>query len=297
MLRQLLRREIEPHPDQLRLLVSAIMLGGNVTVAAGKTVGGDFRETPLCTERAQVGCVVAYSTFAMDPPANARFGKSAAPPADNPSTLPGGPGYQIACTDPRPLAGITGPLRLLVPSKPFAPGPIAAGVVVSSDGLPPAAPTTWVEPPDRFDGGCRTINGAHVLRYDPVGPQSRRPLFFPEPTWGTHLLDVNLGLDPLVSFVGQEADRWTHPDVRLERRCVPHGGLRVAVAGRDAGFVSGVAFKVGRRVLARGDAGGLVQSLGSRSLRRAGGTQVRAIAQLRYGAPQQLALRRSLPHC
>src|SRR4051812_35393381 len=99
VLRRLLRTEVETHADQKRRLVSALLLGGNVTVPRDRVVGGDFRSTPLCTKRAQVGCVVAYSTFASDPPANARFGRSNPPPDPkaNPAGFPGGPGYEIAC--------------------------------------------------------------------------------------------------------------------------------------------------------------------------------------------------------
>ncbi len=296
MLRQLLRREIEPNPAQLRRVVSAVLLGGNVTVKAGDVVGGDFRRTPLCTRRAQVGCVVAFSTFAMDPPSNARFGKSATPPAVNPSTLPGGPGFSVACTDPRPLAGTSAPLRLLTPSKPYAPGPIAAGIVITANGTPPSAPTTWVSPADRWEGGCKTINGARVLRYDPLGG-ARRPTFFPEPTWGTHLIDVNLALDPLVSLVAQQADRWAHPEVRLTRRCIGGGRLRVALAGRDAEFVRSAVVKLGSRTAPGAGRGTLPRVLSRGTVRGGRGKALRAVVALGQGQPQQLVLARSLPSC
>ncbi|HEX6388950.1 MAG TPA: DUF3089 domain-containing protein [Solirubrobacteraceae bacterium] len=271
MLRQLLRREIEAHPKQLRRVVAALLIGNNVTVAAGRVIDGDFRHTPLCTRRAQVGCVVAFSSFASDPPSNARFGRSAPPPANNPSTLPGGPGYEIACTDPRPLAGWDGPLRVMTPSEPYAFGPIAAGIALTSLGMAPTAPTTWVVAPDRYEGGCRKLSGAHVLRYDPLPGPSRRPLFFPEPSWGTHLIDVNLALEPMVDLVGQQAARWAHPEIRLTRRCV-RGRLRTAIAGRDREFVQ-------------------------RSAVRRRGTRLRATVTLRYGQPQRLVLERSRPRC
>lgn len=269
MLRQLLRREIEPDPAQLRRIVSAVLLGGNVTVAAGSDVGGDFRHTPLCTKRAQLRCVVAYSTFAEDPPGGARFGRTAAPAADNPTTLPGGPGTEVACTDPRPLAGVEGPLRALVPSEGYAFGLIGIGVLLTYLGPPPSAPTPWVAGPDRFAGSCRWINGAHVLRIEPL-PGSRRPGFFPEPTWGTHLIDMNLGYEPLVSLVGQQARRWTKPDLRLTRRCV-RGKLRTRVTGAEAEHV--------RRV----------------SVRRRG-TRLRAVVELTAG-PERVVLERSRPRC
>lgn len=197
VLRELLRREIEKHRSQRRSLVSALLLGGNVTVAKGRSVGGDFTRTPLCKEEAQLRCVVAYSTFAEDPPQEgARFGVAA-------------PGREVACTDPRRLAGSKSRLRVLTPSEPFAPGPILAGIIVTSGGQPPSAPTTWITPPDRFEGSCKTINGAHVLRLEPTRG-SRRPRWFPEPGWGTHLIDVNATLDPLVQLVARQAHRWTH---------------------------------------------------------------------------------------
>jgi hypothetical protein len=201
MLRELLTKEIEPKPEQHRLLVAAILLGGNVTVAAGSAVGGDFQITPLCTQAGQLGCVVAYSTFAEDPPADSRFGHAPA-------------GMEIACTDPRPLAGMSGPFALLTPAELFAPGLLLVGSLVTAIGKPPevgllpVATTTWVSPPDRYDGACRTINGAHVLRLEPR-PGSRRPMWFPEPGWGTHLVDVNIALDPLVAFVARLAGEWT----------------------------------------------------------------------------------------
>jgi hypothetical protein len=296
MLRQLLRREIEKQPAQRRRIVGAILLGGNVTVAEGRAIGGDFASTPLCTRRAQVGCVVAFSTFAEDPPENSRFGRSASPPADNPSTLPGGPGFTVACTDPRPLAGTTEPLRLVTPSEPFAPGPINIGIAVTAGGTPPSAPTTWVSPADRADGGCRTINGAHVLRLDPL-PGSRRPNPFPEPGWGTHLIDVNIALDPLVSLVAQQADRWVRPQLRLVRRCRDHR-MRVRVIGRDAEFVRSVDFKIGRRLAARDGRPGFERRIGPRRLRAAkGARRLRAVVFLEQGAPQRLVLERNLPRC
>jgi hypothetical protein len=295
MLRQLLRREIEPDPAQRRRLVAAMLLGGNVTVASGRDVGGDFARTPLCTARAQVACVVAYSTYAEDPTPSSRFGRSAAPPADNPSTLPGGRGYDVACTDPRPLAGVTGPFRLLVPSEPFAPGTIAAGIAVTAGGPPPSAPTTWVSPPDRGEGGCRWINDAHVLRLDPL-PGSRRPHWFPEPNWGTHLVDVNLTLDPLVALVSQQAERWTRPDVRLTRRCLG-GRLRVALSGGEVEFVRDADFKLGKRRALRDTAPAFGGLLERRTLRSTRARTLRAVVGLDEGAPARLVLERTLPRC
>ncbi len=295
VLRRLLRQEIEPARGQLRRLVSGLLIGGNVTVPAGRVVGGDFRRTPLCTQPVQVQCVVAFSTFAEDPPPNARFGVSRTPPADNPSGLPGGPGFEVACTDPRPLARIRAPLRGLAPSEPYAPGPIAGGIAITFGGAAPTAGTTWVVPPDRFEGGCRTINGANVLRYDPL-PGSRRPAPFPDPTWGTHLVDVNLALEPLVGLVGQQGARWARPQIRLARRCAG-ARVRVSVGGRERSFVRSVAFRLGGRVVARDASAPFARTLSRRTLRRAGARRVRAVARLRAGQARRLVLERALPDC
>jgi hypothetical protein len=84
---------------------------------------------------------------------------------------------------------MSGPFGLTTLTEPFAPGVILA-VLVATTGPPELAPTTWVESADRYQGTCRRINGANVLRYDPVG-NSRRPNAFQN--MGTHVLDMNLG--------------------------------------------------------------------------------------------------------
>ena len=78
MLRQLLRTEIEPRRRVRRRLVSAVLLGGNVTVRRGSAVGGDFQHVSTCTRPRQTGCVIAYSTF-NEPPPSSRCRR--APPA------------------------------------------------------------------------------------------------------------------------------------------------------------------------------------------------------------------------
>ena len=315
MLRQLLRTEIERDPAQHRLLVSAVLLGGNVTVARGQVRGGDFARTPLCTVRGQVGCVVAFSTFAQDPPDEPRYGK---PDEDGypPFGFPAGEGFEVACTDPSALADTKAPLRLLLPSEPFAPGPIAAGTVVTAGGPPPTADTPWVVPPDRFAGGCRKVNGANVLRYDPL-PGSRRPNPFPDPTWGTHLVDVNLGLDRLVPVVGTQSARYVAGaagggrsgdgrqapgaagsrslGIRLVRRCIGRGRLRVALGG-DLTRVRGVRFALGRRVVKRDRTQPFERVLTRRVLQRRGQVRtLRALVGVRGG--KRIVLRRSLPGC
>ena len=308
MLRQLLRAEIERSAAQRRLLVSAVLLGGNVTVPKGRVVGGDFAQTPLCTRPGEIGCVIAFSTFAQDPPDRPRYGKPDADPMA-PFDFPTGDELEVAGTDPSALAAKHEPLRVLVPSEPFAPGPIASGIVITNGGPPPSADTPWVVPRDRFAGGCRQVNGANVLRYDPL-PGSRRPNPYPDPTWGTHLLDGNLALDRLVGVVGEQSARYRaagggasvgappsarRAPLRLTRRCMGAGRLRLRVVG-DTSRVRGVRFAFGRRVVARDAARPYTRTLARRTLARRGSIRtLRAVVALRGG--RAVVLRRSLPSC
>jgi hypothetical protein len=58
-LTRLIQQEIQPDPAVRRRLVSALLLGGRVTTAAGSDVGGDFASIPACRHAAQTGCAVA----------------------------------------------------------------------------------------------------------------------------------------------------------------------------------------------------------------------------------------------
>lgn len=206
MLRKLIREEIDTNPAVRSKLAGALLLGGNVTVAAGRRTGGDFQNVPLCSRQGQFGCVVAYSTFSTDPLPVSFFGSSL---TDVTSPVIGhrsGLGYQVACTDPAVLSGITRPVGVTVPSEPFAAGPINLGIAVTSGGAPPTAPTTWVQTADRVQGACRMINGVHVYRYSSL-PGSRTLHEFP-PAWGTHLVDGNLGLERLVTIARLQGRAW-----------------------------------------------------------------------------------------
>ena len=78
MLTELIQKEIDNVPAERRLLVSAILLGGDIVVAKGKTVGGSFSHVPACTSTTETGCVVAYSSYKSTPPADG-FGVDAGP--------------------------------------------------------------------------------------------------------------------------------------------------------------------------------------------------------------------------
>jgi Protein of unknown function (DUF3089) len=68
MLIRLLLEKIDPSAKLRAQMVSAILLGGNVTVPVGKVVGGTFTHIPTCGSARQTGCVIAYSSFGSPPP-------------------------------------------------------------------------------------------------------------------------------------------------------------------------------------------------------------------------------------
>ena len=236
MLRELIRTQIDPNPAVRRLVVGAFLFGGNVMVRADQTTGGDFQHIPLCTEPGQDGCVVAYSTWATDPGPDAFNGNSATDTSHLAFGFPSGPAYEVACTDPGVLSGENGPLSITVPTSSFPPGLAAVGLQTTLNGPVPGAPTTWVQA-WQYTGSCRTINGAHVFRYNAVG-SSRQLHEFP-PTWGTHFMDMNLGLQQLVTIAARQTASWLGAGL-LIGRTLEHGrtgtaALSVTVPG--AGIV------------------------------------------------------------
>ena len=119
MLIKLLEAQIDPDPTLRHLMVAAIIAGGNVTVPTGQTVGATFR-IPLCTAfDRRAGCVIAYSSFPSEPPANANFGR----PGQGISLNTGQTattGVQVACVNPADIGGGTADLLTYWPLYPPA---------------------------------------------------------------------------------------------------------------------------------------------------------------------------------
>jgi hypothetical protein len=192
VLRRLVGDEVDPKPKLRRKLVSAILLGGNVTVRKGRDVGGDFKHIRACRSKRQLGCVIAFSTFNAPVPEGALFGRT------------GNPDLQVLCTNPAALGGGTAPITPINPSAPFAPGTaIALGITLLDVDFPRPA-TTWAESPGAYSAHCSTAGGASVLQ---TVARKGAPVFRPSPapTWGLHLTDASLALRNLVDLVGRQA--------------------------------------------------------------------------------------------
>jgi len=199
MLDALVRRVIDKSPAQRKLLVSALLIGGNVRVPDGRDVGGDFQNVPACTASAQTGCVVAYSAFQGDPPNDAYFGRTDTSVASDLGLAPQpAVGQHVLCTNPAALGGGAAPLDTYLPTTG------SFGILGAIAGLPQAS-TPWVSYPGRYVGQCEERDGATWLDVTPAN--DARPLLhaYLGPRWGLHLYDVNIALGNLVRLVGAQA--------------------------------------------------------------------------------------------
>ncbi|MFF0493716.1 DUF3089 domain-containing protein [Nocardia sp. NPDC004068] len=184
MLRTLLRTRIDGTPDQ-RLLVSAILPGANVLVRRGTGIGGDFDAIPACTRTGEIGCVIAYSTFAATPPPKTRFGLAPTEPNTSGTRggFPYGPDYDVLCTDPAALA---------------------TGADTGLHGVLTGRPV------DAYRGHC-TTSAPHVLMIegggDGVPPATALPTI-PDATWGLHLLDIDIAQRDLLDLVSAQTATW-----------------------------------------------------------------------------------------
>ncbi len=199
LLTALIKFEVDGNADARRLLVSAILLGGNVTVPVGKSVGGDFANIPACASATQTGCVVAYSSFDTTPPADAVFGRtgSVLNPFAGISTAP----QQVLCVNPAAPAGGSGVLRPYFPTT-------GLSLLVSGAATTPLAATPFISFPAEYSAHCQSTGGATWLQIDRTGgtsdrrPGVVRPL---NPAWGLHVVDVNIALGNLVDLVRSES--------------------------------------------------------------------------------------------
>jgi len=205
VLTRLIAAEIDGKPVQARL-ISALLLGTNLSVPKGKDVGGAFKSIPLCRTANQMGCALAYASFRSNvpPPANSRFGRVA------------GEGMMAACVNPAALSGgranmhaylsnsaaaatMPAPRQWVTPAKtidtPFVSAPgLLSGECVDRDGFSYLSITVNADPNDpRADD----IAG-DVVRDGKVAAD-----------WGLHLIDANVAMGDLVDLVAKQAKAYT----------------------------------------------------------------------------------------
>jgi hypothetical protein len=198
MLTRLIASEVDPNPSALSHVVSALLIGGNVTVAKGQDVGGDFQNIPACRSTDQTGCVVAYSSFNEPPPPDSFFGRVGVGPS---SGQPVNGNLEVLCVNPASLSGGTGPLKAYYSTAPLS------GVFGRLVEAVPSVPTPWLSTPGQYTAHCESSGGANWLQVDTTNiPGDQRPVVSQVlgPTWGLHLVDVNIALGNLVELVRQQ---------------------------------------------------------------------------------------------
>lgn len=209
MLKQLIQQEIDGKPAASRM-ISAMLLGTNIAVPAGKDVGGDFSQVPLCRRATQTGCVITYVSFrsAAPPPDNSRFGTVA------------GDGMVAACTNPAALGGG----KALSDNYLGTRGAGLASAVQgpwTADGAP--VPTPFVKAPGLLSTECVATGKFHYLAVtvnadaadprtdDIAGDVSVLGKILPD--WGLHLIDMPVAMGNLVSIAASQGKAWAvkHP--------------------------------------------------------------------------------------
>ena len=240
MLIALLKSEVDPVPAVRAHLVSAILLGGNVTVPVGQLVGGTFAHIPVCTNVNNPGCVIAYSSYSKTPPANSIFGRLSSPinalsgqtpsgqdqvvcvnpvagtsftPPSTTATTTAVPTSTIAATatsttNAAPAGQVTGTLTPYFPTKAFP----SASVPSMKMGKGIVALTTpWVTFSRQYRATCLSQGGATWLQIDnTLRKGDSRPVVQQTlgPAWGLHLLDVNIALGNLVTDLQHQAQHY-----------------------------------------------------------------------------------------
>jgi pimeloyl-ACP methyl ester carboxylesterase len=191
VLADLIRKEIEGSASARKRFVSAILLGGGITVAKGSDDGGSFEHVPACRTRDQTGCVVAYSTWGRTPPKNAAF------------QFVDGPSKQILCVNPAAPGGGKAPITPIFPK--LAP----EGIITKP--LQPPVKTPWIGFPGMYTARCVQQGSRAWLLVEHVakpGDRRERVQQVLRPSWGLHAADVNIALQQLVELVHAQGRAW-----------------------------------------------------------------------------------------
>ena len=229
---KLLQSQVDDNPSLRHRIVVAIIAGGNVTVPDGKEVGVTFQHLPVCTKASQTSCVIAFSSFPTEPPANSMFGR----PGQGISLNYGQTqttGVHVVCVNPASIGGGTGELASSFP--------LAAVQPLPAQMLPdPAVNTPWVTYPDMYSASCESTGSATWLQIThnaPAGDVRPLPAEPLGPTFGYHLDDINLSN-------GQPRQRRTRRGGRLQGLSYrPRRAIQVPVKGPPHNAVLGATLR------------------------------------------------------
>jgi len=209
----LISAEVDHEPSVLSRLLVAVLVGGNLQVPSGKSVGATFTRVPLCTSASEVGCAIAFSSYPSQPPADAVFAR----PGQGVSLQSGQTakaGQQVACTNPAALAGGTADLSpyfltlTQVAQLPNVEFPLKEHVA-----------TPWVTYPGLYSARCEHAGNATWLQVaSHAGTNRARPVLTDHkvagyggaigPAWGYHGYEYGLTLGNLLQDIAGEEAAW-----------------------------------------------------------------------------------------
>jgi hypothetical protein len=199
MLTLMMQMDVDPdeHADVRARMISALLIGGGLTVPVGEKVGGTFKNIPTCSAPGETGCAITYASFASDGPPgdNSLFGRTSMA------------GMQVACVNPADMSGNTGRYRGSYFRK-----DIANASFLPDTPLPEDLATPFALYRDLFRGACVEKNDAHYLEItlEPSGADDQRT-----PPWrntvvenagfGLHLVDYQIPMEDLIDAVEMQA--------------------------------------------------------------------------------------------
>jgi len=179
-LEHLIRDELDNDPELRRQFISGFLIGGTVQTRPGSDVGGSFENVPLCRRYAQTSCVIAFNSYAANPPPD---------PAAYPVFGHDEPGTVAACTNPAELGGGAGELKPYLLSG-------VTGVTVT---------TPYIQLPDAVRGVCASGNGMTYLAMAPTtapgDPRKVEEALTNTGFWGLHLMESNLTQGNLIELI------------------------------------------------------------------------------------------------
>jgi hypothetical protein len=185
----MLERLIEQEQASMRtLLVSALLLGGNVQVGSDERFAG----FPACRSTSQTGCIVAYSSWNRTPPQNA--GEEGVDKSSQ----------HVLCVNPAAPGGGSAAITPIFPW--FLPEGIVAPLARSPG-------TFWLSLPGLYTARCMEQGTRSWLLVSRTGtPGDTRPTAEPilGPSMGLHAADVNIALGELIGLVRTEAHAYSH---------------------------------------------------------------------------------------
>jgi hypothetical protein len=205
LLTRLIAAEIDGKPAQEKL-VSAVLPGAGVEISSSGSVGGSFRNVPLCRSADSTRCVIAWSAFraGQAPPADSLFGKAQTE------------GLKVACANPAELDGSGGVLRPMLPVAPVLFDEVVQPAPWTTDGA--VIETPFVTLPGLLSAQCVDRGGFSYLEVkvnaDPADARTdtiNGDVVVDgkvQPQWGLHLIDMHLAMGNLVEIVRRQGAAW-----------------------------------------------------------------------------------------